>query len=403
MKSKTILLMVVFFAMALCMAARTCAAPMGTAFTYQGFLMDAKGGKPKPADGPHDFQFSLFADPNDGNQVGGIISKDNVDVQDGYFMVRLDFGDDPNIFNGDARWLEINVRPDGGGSFTTLSPRQELTPTPYALHTRGILVDDSGNVGIGTTSPTEKLGVVGNARIDGNLKVTGEQEVDGGVAADGFTAGDTTHYGHGVVRTTGEVPNDDLMFRVGGSSSPATRNSRTEGAEIMRLTDDGNLGIGTTNPATRLQVNGIVTANFFDGDGSALFNLPGAPGNVPIRGIIMWSGTIANIPAGWALCNGQVHNGVQTPDLTDMFIVGAGGQYPVNDTGGVASHTLTIGEMPRHHHTYQRHMRTCHFSGNTTCSVTDALETHTTEDTGGNQPHENRPPFFALAYIMRTN
>ena len=71
-------------------------------------------------------------------------------------------------------------------------------------------------------------------------------------------------------------------------------------------------------------------------------------------------------------------------------------------TGGEHEHTLAIPEMPRHHHNYERHVRTCHFSGNTTCSVTDALETHTTEDTGGDQPHEHCPPFYALAFIMKT-
>lgn len=66
---------------------------------------------------------------------------------------------------------------------------------------------------------------------------------------------------------------------------------------------------------------------------------------VPTGAIIMWGGSVASIPAGWALCNGL--NG--TPDLRDRFIVGAGSSYAVGATGGANSTTLT--EMPAHTHT----------------------------------------------------
>src|SRR5207244_3413240 len=70
----------------------------------------------------------------------------------------IDFG--AAAFNGDARWLEIAVRsPAGGGTFTTLSPRQPLTGAPYALQTRGLYVDTTGKVGIGTTAPAWRLEV----------------------------------------------------------------------------------------------------------------------------------------------------------------------------------------------------------------------------------------------------
>ena len=151
-------LAILLIAAALCMAAVSYAAPMGTAFTYQGRLADANS----PAEGLYDFEFAVFNALVGGSQQGSTVSKDDVDVIDGYFTVPLDFGGDPNIFNGDARWLEIAVRPGAGmGQFTTLSPRQELTPVPYAMQTRGIFVDDNGNVGIGATSPDEKLSVAG--------------------------------------------------------------------------------------------------------------------------------------------------------------------------------------------------------------------------------------------------
>jgi hypothetical protein len=144
-------------------------APMGTAFTYQGRLMDANG----PADGLYDFEFRLFAHPTMNSfQIGGTIDINDLDVIDGYFTVLLDFGD--KAFTGDARWLEIGLRPgDSENRVTILSPRYEVTPTPYAIYAENTgndndwMVSDSnmysiptGYIGIGTTTPISKLEVV---------------------------------------------------------------------------------------------------------------------------------------------------------------------------------------------------------------------------------------------------
>lgn len=104
-------------------------APMGMAFTYQGRLIDAN----KPADGLYDFQFKLFDDRNAGAQKGITIDIYDIEIVDGYFTVELDFRNDPNVLTGAARWLEIGVQAGGGGGFTTLSPRQKVTPAPYAV------------------------------------------------------------------------------------------------------------------------------------------------------------------------------------------------------------------------------------------------------------------------------
>ena len=102
------------------------AVPVGTAFTYQGRLMDAN----VPADGLYDFQFSLFDDPNAGSQEGSTIDINDLDVIDGYFTVELDFG---SVFTGEARWIEIGVRDsDSNDVYTVLYPRQAVTATPYA-------------------------------------------------------------------------------------------------------------------------------------------------------------------------------------------------------------------------------------------------------------------------------
>jgi hypothetical protein len=102
--------------------------PLGTAFTYQGRLSDAG----LPAGGPYDLQFRLFTAATGGATVGPLVVKDDVAVAGGLFTVMLDFG--AGAFAGSARWLEIGVRPGASaGAFTTLQPRQELTPGPHAL------------------------------------------------------------------------------------------------------------------------------------------------------------------------------------------------------------------------------------------------------------------------------
>ena len=92
------------FAVVLCFGSVDLANPLGTAFTYQGQLIDAN----QTANGLYDFQFKLFDANSAGNQLGTDINKPDVYVIDGYFTVELDYG---NIFDGNNRWLEIGVRP----------------------------------------------------------------------------------------------------------------------------------------------------------------------------------------------------------------------------------------------------------------------------------------------------
>ena len=166
-------------------------APMGTATTYQGRLMDGDS----PADEEYDFEFKLYTDSAAGYQVGITVNKENEPVSAGLFTVQLDLvGSDPNAFNGEARWLKIGVRPgelaDPNG-YTPLSPRQEMTPAPYALYARGdgdwtISGDDmysavSGNVGIGTTNPGTKLDVQGgDINTSGKIKEGGNNLIPSG-------------------------------------------------------------------------------------------------------------------------------------------------------------------------------------------------------------------------------
>lgn len=100
----------------------------GTAFQYQGRLSH----QGNPAEGLYDFTFTVFDAAQGGNPLGTGTQTNTVQVAGGVFSTTLDFG--PNVFTGPARWLELGIRTNGPGPFQILSPRQELFPTPYAIH-----------------------------------------------------------------------------------------------------------------------------------------------------------------------------------------------------------------------------------------------------------------------------
>jgi hypothetical protein len=106
------------------------AAAQGTAFTYQGELNDSGG----PLNASYDFTYTLYDSSGPGGTLIGSPNpnlRPNVPVTGGLFTNTLDFGS--SAFTGGARWLEITVHPHVGGATTTLSPRQQLTPSPYAI------------------------------------------------------------------------------------------------------------------------------------------------------------------------------------------------------------------------------------------------------------------------------
>jgi len=130
-----------------------------------------------------------------------------------------------------------------------------------------------------------------------------------------------------------------------------------------------------------------------DGDGT----VDAADNGVKADTIMLWSGTIANIPSGYVLCDGNNN----TPDLQDRFVVGAGNTYSVDDTGGSKTHTLTESELASHTHTFDGGNLTDTGNANPSLKSSSTSSSHTTNTTGGDSAHENRPPYYALAYIMK--
>jgi hypothetical protein len=100
----------------------------GTAFTYQGRLND--GGS--PANGSYDLVFTLYAVNSGGTAVTVPVTNSPVPVSNGLFAATIDFGS--GVFTGNGLWLEVAARTNGAVSFSTLSPRQKLLPTPYAIY-----------------------------------------------------------------------------------------------------------------------------------------------------------------------------------------------------------------------------------------------------------------------------
>ena len=144
----------------------------GTAFTYQGQLNGSGG----PATGRYDLTFTLYTTNVTGTPVAGPVTNSATAVTNGLFTTLVDFG--PGAFTGTSNWLEIAVRTNATGSFFILAPRQQLTPTPYALvagNVMGLTVQENGsgtpNLIGGAANNTVGNGVVG-ATIGGGATNT---------------------------------------------------------------------------------------------------------------------------------------------------------------------------------------------------------------------------------------
>jgi hypothetical protein len=159
-----------------------------------------------------------------------------------------------------------------------------------------------------------------------------------------------------------------------------------------------------------LQTSAGVTIQTLDNLYPILQNSSSSGTTIPTGLITMWSGSIGSIPSGWALCNGA--NG--TPDLRDRFVIAAGSTYSVGATGGsadavIVSHTHTVID-PGHQHgisdlaaipsssfgTFYR------ASPSTNLLSTTSTTGITNQTTGVSGTNANLPPYYALAYIMKT-
>ena len=295
--------------------------------------------------------------------------------------------------------------------------------------TKKIIYCDGAGAGAAVTDLTENLS------LSGEVNTTAFSINDTEVTA----TADELNVLDGITASTAEL---NVLDGVSASTD-----------EINKL--DGFTGVAADlNYAKDLRATGVTTTEFdkLDGLTASTADLNTASTHyVPSGGIIMWSGSISSVPAGWTFCDGS--NG--TPDLRDRFIVGAGGSsfesYDVNDTGGSNFVSLREFEMPSHNHSMQSagdhnhggntgsgtphnhdldlafRLDGNHFhedgnrasaspspdstqvssspvqneSNHTHSISSDGNHTHIINNTGGGFAHENRPPYYALAYIMK--
>ena len=299
----------------------------GTAFSYQGHLLDNAA----PANGNYDLKFAVFDAAAAGAQLGPDVALNNIPVANGQFSVPLDFG--PAVFTGGARWLEISLRPAGVGEYTKIDARLALLPTPYAMFAAmaGSVPDASimgnhlapgaidptrlraangpalgrvltydgagfdwvdfspggiwtlngtsayykaGNVGIGTATPTPGISL----EVNGAALLT--PGGSGGTIQFGTPSAETGMTIKGANRADVRFDGSTLKLLAGpGPGVPSSANG-------IAITTDGYVGIGTASPTPgiRLEVNGAALLTPGGSGGTIQFGTPSAETGMTIKG-----------------------------------------------------------------------------------------------------------------------
>ena len=345
-------------------------------FSYQGALANADGSAITGDKKNKLIEFRLYAGPAEPDALWGrsvsVLLDDN-----GFFNVELSDGAGSAIANMNGANLDQILAANAGklyigltvdGSTGEIRPRQKVLSVPTAAY-----AEDVANA-------KNDFRVAGNAFVTGGLTVDGPMEAKNGLAVNQISVGNG---GINVGGTLTVASGQTLKLAKGAKISDANGNDMFEAV---------NAAIGQAAP----------------------------------RGVIvMWSGEATAVPAGWALCNGE--NG--TPDLRDRFIVGAGKTYEVRATGGTNEVALTKDQMPNHYHLYPNDRTAGEFIGKNhnagQAVFTDSDKkgygrsgdndarvwktgtagygaSDTTVGTDGTSAaHENRPPYYALCFIMK--
>jgi Microcystin-dependent protein len=241
-----------------------------------------------------------------------------------------------------------------------------------------------------------------------------------------------TNVSSGVLVLNGEIIDFkggtvQTKIRITEEKSDVTAGSVTyTGAYTKRYAEFGS-NVGDVDTFTWANVTAFPTNKFLLENSATKDELEALQSLVmPKGGIIMWSGAIADIPGGFALCNGQTVNNVVTPNLSGRFIIGfdeASNNLPANstdltqnyatigNTGGKSNVTLTTAQIPnltvdipgQTGGDNDDHNNTTQFAGGDKSPGQEGFSFTKTlnVNTGGGNAHENRPPYYVLAFIMK--
>lgn len=248
----------------------------GTAFTYQGRLND--GGN--PANGLYDLQFSAYDAAVDGNRVGGPTVNAAVVVSGGLFTTTVDLG--AGVFTGKALWLDVAVRANGAGAFVAITPRQPITPVPYALYagTAGGASPGAVVTSLNALKDDITLAAGPNVTITPNGNTLTISSAGAGGAGIWSVDANNTYYNAGGVGVGTSTPKGALQLASGGlavtgASSPyagagagaflestaayggllfAYDYGANAPRNLLLNSPGGNVGVGTLTPTAKLTV-----------------------------------------------------------------------------------------------------------------------------------------------------
>jgi hypothetical protein len=281
----------------------------GTAFTYQGQLQNNGA----LANGNFDLKFTLFKTNITGTAVAGPVTNSDVGISNGLFTVTIDFGG--AVWNGETNWLEIAVETNGGSPFTKLSPRQQVTPTPYAITAENLGSGGlSGTYGGMVTLSNAANQFTGAFTGDGSALTNVNAAALGGLTASSFwqLGGNTAASGSQIVGTLNNQPFDlyaggvramRLVLRTDASGTYSNAPNVIGGSPV-NLVKGGVVG-GTVGGGGGMDTNGTSYPNQVNVDFGTISG--GLNNNISSSGLASFigggfqntaSGTVATVGGG---------------------------------------------------------------------------------------------------------